>query len=138
MNLDQLNISTKTLNVLSRIGIRTLDDLTEWADRSVPIKPSEVIAWRIEEAGGGRQLPMGIDAFKELFNAMTLQLAKSMDSPPISLDIPPADPQATQLVAAMLAGGTGDFGGRDQAKLLAEIAFDYLEAIRREQRKREA
>lgn len=135
MNLDQLNLSKKTLNVLNQIGMRTIDDLTKWEVRlegkSEPMKPSQAIARLIQEAGGGRGLPMGIDAFKELFDAMTLQLAKTMDRPPV-------DQQATQLVAAMLSGGTGDFGGYDHAALMAEIAFDYIDAIRREQRKREA
>jgi hypothetical protein len=92
--LDKLNISKKTLNVLHRIGIRTIDDLTKWEvifdGKSEPIKPSQAITHLIHEAGGGRSLPMGIDAFKELFDAMTLQLVKSTESPP-------ADQQAMQL-----------------------------------------
>lgn len=125
MILDELNLTTRTLNALKKIDVTDLLMLTKWFrdnNRKKPVKPSEIL----DEAQG-----FGFETYKELFDAVLVWISKQEEKKTVNLRV---NDQALSVLNTMLSSSTGDFGGRDSARLFAEIAFDYLDALATEER----
>ncbi|MDP3228363.1 MAG: hypothetical protein Q8N13_10365 [Acidovorax sp.] len=81
---------------------------------------------------------IGEKSIFELFNSMFWALIEQVESTPARIDHQDHD-RALALIGTMIQSTTGDVGGRDQAKLFVEIAFDIIDAVRLEgQKRREA
>lgn len=83
---------------------------------------------------------IGEKAFFELFNSIFWALIEQADKPSADADLISAEHRdheaALALIGAIIKSTTGDIGGRDQAKLFAEIAFEMIDAVRLEGEKR--
>lgn len=79
MKLSELVLTKKTLGVLSRFDIHTLEELTGlWRPSEKGrerVKPSEVIELCAKNAGGG----FGLEAYKDLVNGLCLALVEKED-----------------------------------------------------------
>ncbi|MBV7459814.1 MULTISPECIES: hypothetical protein [unclassified Acidovorax] len=81
---------------------------------------------------------IGDKAIFELFDSVFWALIEQVESTPALTDHQDHD-RALALIGTMIQSTKGDIGGRDQAKLFAEIAFDMIDAVRLEgQKRREA
>ena len=120
-NVSSLNIPNRLKSALTVYGITDLEQLTHMGDvqSGRKLSPCEVL----------RRVPnFGEKSFQDLLDALIPLL---IAAPQVDLDR-----NAVLIFNTLLGNSTGDFGGRDQAKLFAEITFDFIDAISAEQIRR--
>lgn len=130
-SVKNLKVSSLTKNLLMG-GIHDILQLTQLAEIKTghAVGPSEILS-RIKGFGPRSTMELLEATLYLLDEAVTLLEADEHAGKTKEFD---AD--ALPLVVAMVRQTTGSIGGRDQERLFAEIAYDFLEALRAEDRKR--
>ena len=142
MKVDSLTLSSALRKLFRAIKVTDFSVLTEMGrtnaeGKTEKLTPSEVLEIYCKNASDSGDLSfgsgIGITRWKELFDAVLFFAVELEKKSTLEEEV---DRDALMLVQAMISRTTGDIGGRDQAKLFAEIAYDFLEAIRSEASKR--